>query len=88
MNHFTSTYGFNVYRLPVAWQYLVNWNLGGSLDYGGNFGLYNQLVQGCLNTGAYCIVDVHNYGRWQGNVVGQSGGAVTNDQLVNLWQQL
>jgi len=87
MSHFTSKYGLNVYRLPVCWQYLVNNNLGGTLD-ATNFGIYNQLVQACLGTGAYCVVDIHNYARWNNQIVGQSGGAVTNDQLASVWWQL
>jgi len=47
----------NIFRLPVGWQYLVNNKLGGTLD-SGNFGRYDQLVKGCLNTGAYCMLDV------------------------------
>jgi endoglucanase len=87
MNHFTSQYGLNVYRLPVCWQYLVNWNLGGSLDQNA-FGTYDQLVQACLQTGAYCVIDIHNYARWQGQIINQSGGAVTTDHFTSLWQQM
>lgn len=86
MQHFVSI-GLNTFRLPVAWQYLVNDNLGGDLDET-NFGKYDELVQGCLETGAMCILDVHNYARWNGNIVGQSNGAVTNAHLESLWQQL
>ncbi|PYH79016.1 cellulase-domain-containing protein [Aspergillus uvarum CBS 121591] len=87
MSHFTNTYGLNVYRLPVCWQYLVNNNLGGSLD-ATNFGIYNELVQACLDTGAYCVIDIHNYARWNNQIVGQSSGAVTSDQLASVWWQL
>lgn len=62
----------NIFRLPVGWQYLINNNLGGSLD-SGNFGRYDQLVQACLRTGAYCMIDVSSrstppgdYGRDRG----------------------
>lgn len=87
MKHFVHDDGLNVFRLPVCWQYLVNGVLGGTLDATG-FAAYDQLVQGCLATGAYCVVDVHNYARWEGQIVGQSGGAVTNAQLASLWYQL
>lgn len=86
MNHFRSL-GLNCFRLPVSWQYLVNNNLGGALD-PTNFGRYDQLVQGCLATGAHCIIDIHNYARWNNNIVDQSGGAVTGGHLNSLWQQL
>ncbi|KFY81961.1 hypothetical protein V500_10939 [Pseudogymnoascus sp. VKM F-4518 (FW-2643)] len=87
MNHFVRDDGLNVFRLPVCWQYLVNGVLGGTLD-SNNFGVYDQLVQGCLATGAYCVVDIHNYARWNGQIVGQSGGAVTNGHLASVWYQL
>jgi len=37
----------------------------GALDTA-NFGKYDQLVQACLATGAKCIIDIHNYARFQG----------------------
>jgi hypothetical protein len=37
----------------------------GTLD-ATNFGKYDQLVRACLATGAKCIIDVHNYARFQG----------------------
>ncbi|MCJ1436795.1 hypothetical protein MMC27_006177 [Xylographa pallens] len=85
MVHFTNTDGFNLYRLPVGWQYLVNDVLGGPLDpiYSGN---YDKLVQACLATGSHCLIDVHNYARWNGAIIGQGGP--TNDQFASLWSQL
>ena len=57
MQHFAKDDGMNIFRLPVGWQYLVNGKLGGTLD-AGNFGRYQSLVQACLGTGAYCMLDV------------------------------
>jgi len=57
MQHFSKDDGMNMFRLPVGWQFLVNNKLGGSLD-AGNLATYDQLVQGCLQTGAYCVIDV------------------------------
>lgn len=85
MQHFVKDDNMNIFRLPVGWQYLVNNNLGGNLD-STNMGYYDQLVQSCLNTGAYCIVDIHNYARWNGAIIGQGGP--TNDQFVSVWKQL
>lgn len=85
MNHFYKDDHMNIFRLPVGWQYLVNNNLGGTLD-STNIGNYDQLVQSCLSTGAYCIVDIHNYARWNGAIIGQGGP--TNDQFVSVWKQL
>lgn len=86
MIHFATKDKLNIFRLPVAWQYLVNNNLGGTLD-AKNFGSYNLLMQACLKTGAHCIVDVHNYARWNGNIIGQSGGP-TSEDFAGLWKQL
>jgi endoglucanase len=58
MQHFVKDLGLNAFRLPVGWQYLVNGQLGGSLD-AENFARYDLLVQGCLRSGAeLCIIDV------------------------------
>ncbi|TVY82602.1 Endoglucanase EG-II, partial [Lachnellula suecica] len=57
----------------------------GSLDVT-NFGQYDQLVTACLATGAKCIIDIHNYARFQGKIIGQGGP--TNAQFANLWSQI
>ena len=86
MKHFVTDDGLNAFRLPVGWQYLVNNNLGGTLD-STNWGNYDTLVQGCLSSGAaLCIVDVHNYARWNGGIIGQGGP--TNAQFTSLWSQI
>ena len=85
MQHFYRDDNLNIFRLPVGWQYLVNNNLGGTLD-SINLGYYDQLVQSCLSTGAYCIIDIHNYARWNGAIIGQGGP--TDDQFVSVWTQL
>lgn len=85
MQHFVNDDKLNIFRLPVGWQYLVNNNLGGTLN-ATNLAVYDQLVQGCLATGSYCIVDIHNYARWNGQIIGQGGP--TNAQFVSLWTQL
>ncbi|KAF3924421.1 Endoglucanase [Arthrobotrys entomopaga] len=75
--------GFNLFRIPIGWQSLTP-TLGGSL--GGQSGNYDSTVQACLNTGSYCIIDIHNYARWNGGIIGQGGP--TDDQFVSLWTQL
>lgn len=85
MSHFVTKDNLNIFRLPVGWQYLVNNVLGGTLD-ATNSGKYDQLVQACLATGASCIVDIHNYARWNGGIIGQGGP--TNAQFTSLWTQL
>lgn len=57
----------------------------GQLDQN-NTAQYNELVQGCLATGSYCIIDIHNYARFEGQVIGQGGP--TNEQFAGLWSQI
>ncbi|CAF9943335.1 MAG: hypothetical protein ALECFALPRED_011074 [Alectoria fallacina] len=85
MQHFATNDHLNLFRLPVGWPYLVNYELGGPL-YEPFFSTYDALMQACLATGALCILDVHNYARWYGGIIGQGGP--TNDQFGNLWAQL
>lgn len=91
-----------MFRLPVTWQFLINSNnlngtaarnlsagalatSNGQLD-AVNTAQYNQLVRDCLATGALCIIDIHNYARFEGQVIGQGGP--TNEQFANLWGQI
>lgn len=85
MQHFVNDDKMNVFRLPVGWQFLTGNNLGGTLN-SQNLARYDSLVQACLSTGALCILDLHNYARWNGAIVGQGGPS--NAQLVSLWTQL
>lgn len=86
MNHFVKDDTLNAFRLPVGWQFLLNNQLGGKLD-SNNAAQYDTLVQGCLNSGAkLCILDLHNYARWNGQIIGQGGPA--DAQLADVWKQL
>ncbi|KAK3215371.1 hypothetical protein GRF29_19g3044021 [Pseudopithomyces chartarum] len=86
MTHFVKDDSLNTFRLPVGWQFLVNGQLGGQLN-SNNFGQYDRLVQGCLSSNAIlCILDLHNYARWNGQIVGQGGPS--NAQLADVWKQL
>ncbi|KAF2668061.1 glycoside hydrolase family 5 protein [Microthyrium microscopicum] len=88
MAHFVKDDGLNAFRLPVSWQYLVNNNLGGPLN-PTNFAAYDKLVQGCKASGAkMCIVDIHNYARYNGKVIAQEAGGPTNEQYTSLLSQL
>lgn len=86
MSHFVTKDKLNIFRLPVAWQYLVASKLSGTLD-ATAIGSYDKLMQACLATGAYCIIDIHNYARWNGAVIGTPGGP-TNADFSDLWKQL
>ncbi|KAG9236395.1 glycoside hydrolase superfamily [Amylocarpus encephaloides] len=86
MNHFVKDDHMNVFRLPVGWQYLVS-SPGGTLN-SGNLQKYDQLMQECLksSTTTLCMIDIHNYARWNKQIIGQGGPS--NAQYVSLWTQL
>ncbi|KAK7024697.1 glycoside hydrolase superfamily [Favolaschia claudopus] len=84
MTHFVNDDGYNVFRLPVGWQFLTN-NVIGPVDQT-NLAEYDALVQNCLATGAYCIIDIHNYARWNKGIIGQGGP--TNAQFAQTWSEI
>jgi len=60
---------------------------------------YDELVHACLDTSplTHCIIDVHNYGRWNGEIIGQpdepapdpTWPEIPSDQaFTSLWSQL
>ncbi|KAG8959582.1 hypothetical protein FRC00_001438, partial [Tulasnella sp. 408] len=53
--------GMNTFRLPIGWQYATP-SLGGAFD-PSEWAQYDKLVQNCLAVNAYCIIDIHNYGK-------------------------
>ncbi|EPE07999.1 endoglucanase ii [Ophiostoma piceae UAMH 11346] len=87
MKHFVNDDGLNLFRLPTSWQYLINSEESASsvLDEG-NAANYDQLVQACLSTGAYCMIDVHNFARFNGAVIGQGGPS--DELFAGLWAAL
>jgi len=85
MAHFVNDDKLNAFRLPVGWQYLTS-TPGGSLTQS-TFSQYDSLVQDCTASGAaLCLIDVHNYARWNGGIIGQGGP--TNAQFASLWTLL
>ncbi|KIJ23905.1 glycoside hydrolase family 5 protein [Sphaerobolus stellatus SS14] len=82
-SHFAAE-GVNIFRIPFAWQ-LMTPTLGGTID-PTFFARYDSTVQSALSTGAYVIVDLHNYARWNGQVIGQGGP--TNAQFASIWSQI
>jgi endoglucanase len=84
MSHFVKDDKMNIFRLPVSWQYLTNGVIG-PLDKK-NLANYDLLMQACLKTGAYCMIDIHNFARWNGDIIGQGGP--TDLQFADLWTQL
>ncbi|KAI1622391.1 endoglucanase [Exophiala viscosa] len=91
IKHFVDDDKLNAFRLPVSWQYLINQFDGSSLGTNkldsNNFATYDDLVQGCLDAGAsLCIIDIHNYARFNGYIIGQDGP--TAAQFASLWSQI
>lgn len=101
MKHFVNDDMMNMFRIrrflvqdhkckadmppAISWQFLANNKLGATLDTT-NVAKYDQVVQACLATGAYCMIDIHNFGRWNGGIIGQGGP--TDEQFASLWTQL
>ncbi|KAI0084044.1 glycoside hydrolase superfamily [Irpex rosettiformis] len=83
--HFTAQ-RVNIYRIPFGWQ-LMTPTLGGPID-PVFFARYNNTVQAALSSGpnVWVIIDVHNYARWNGQIIAQGGP--TNDEFISLWTQL
>src|SRR3569833_2424407 len=71
MQHFVKE-GFNTFRLAVGWAYLTGGSATGTLN-SANLAKIDEIVTSCLNTRAYCIVDVHTYARFNGRIIGQGG---------------
>jgi len=86
MKHFHDDDGLNIFRLPVGWQYLVAGKLGGTLD-ATFFSTYDAIMQSCLAlSGTKCILDVHNYARWNGGIIGQGGPTDVSEAPLLGWQ--
>ncbi|KAG1826304.1 glycoside hydrolase family 5 protein [Suillus variegatus] len=85
MQHFVNDDGYNVFRLPVGWQYLT-YNQSTSVLNETQFSNYNMLVSDCLSTGAHCEIDIHNYARYDGEIIGQGGP--TNEVFAELWYNI
>jgi len=73
------------HSIATSWQFLSNNSPGGNLN-AGNLGKYDQLVQACLSTGAYCMIDIHNFARFNNAIIGQGGPS--DDDFAGLWSQL
>ena len=69
----------------MSWQFLTNNKIGGTLD-ATNFAKYDKVMKICFNTGAICAIDLHNYARVEGKIIGQGGPS--DAQFADLWAQL
>jgi endoglucanase len=76
--------GMNVFRISVLWERLQP-NLNGDLD-PGQLALLEGFIAVAEAHGASVIIDVHNYGIYRGQQIGQ--GDVTDAAFANLWARL
>lgn len=60
--------GFNIFRIPFAMERMAQVSLDGPLDeaYLTN---YSVAVNYITEQGAYAVLDAHNYGRYNGNII-------------------
>ncbi|TQV97079.1 glycoside hydrolase family GH5 [Cordyceps javanica] len=82
MEHFVKDDNLNMFRLPVSWQFLTAAKGGSVLDPQG-WESYDLLMQTCLDTGAHCMIDLHNFGRFDGGIIGQGGPS--DATFAQLW---
>ncbi|KAI8447618.1 glycoside hydrolase superfamily [Phakopsora pachyrhizi] len=84
ISHFIDQ-GANVLRVPISWETIqptLNQALSSSVEK--NFSSYISQI---TSKGAYAIVDIHNYARYNGKVIGESS-EVSAAALVDLWTRL
>lgn len=76
--------GFKLFRLPFAWERLQP-TLGGELDE-----IEANSIESFMNdafaNGAVVILDLHNYNRYEGQIVGQS--SVKDEDLADVWSKI
>ncbi|HET6555920.1 MAG TPA: cellulase family glycosylhydrolase [Prolixibacteraceae bacterium] len=80
--------GLLLIRLPFKWERIQR-TLGGPLD-GAELNRIKEVVQEVTDRGMYCVLDVHNYGRYKingtENVIGSTN--VTIAHIKDLWTKL
>ncbi|KAJ6780230.1 hypothetical protein PWT90_01957 [Aphanocladium album] len=85
MQHFVKNDNLNIFRLPVSWQLLTNAKGGSTLDAQG-WESYDTLMQTCFATGAYCMIDLHNFARFDKGIIGQGGPS--DETFAQLWANI
>jgi len=73
-----SSIGMNIFRIPFRWERMQT-SLSNGLD-SSELSRYKTLVNGITSTlGSYVIIDPHNYGRYNGNIIGESSSVAVSD---------
>lgn len=78
--------GFNVFRVPFKWHRLQP-VLGGPLDTAALVGL-DAVVKTATAHGAVVLLDSHDYGRRDGQVIGLAGSSADAAAFGNFWGRL
>ncbi|MFL5728400.1 MAG: glycoside hydrolase family 5 protein, partial [Cytophagaceae bacterium] len=76
--------GLKLVRLPFLWE-RVQPTLGGPLD-AAYLGYIDNVVSDAKARGMSVILDVHNYGRYNGNLIGSASVSISN--FKDLWARL
>ena len=76
--------GANLVRLPVRWE-RVQRELGGAL-HDSELDQVRKAVSSARNNGQCLLIDLHNYGGYEGDNIGE--GRVTAAHLVDVWSRL
>ena len=77
--------GASTIRIPFSWERLQP-VLGGPLD-ATYLGYLEQVVSEAKADGLKVILDCHNFGSYDGNLIGSANGP-TNAQFANMWGQI
>jgi endoglucanase len=80
------TKGFKLVRLPFLWERLQP-KLNGPLD-PAYLGYIDSFIASAKIRGVSVIIDVHNYCRYNSNIIGAPGSPVTIANFQNLWSKL
>ncbi len=76
--------GITLVRLPVKWERLEP-VVGGPLD-AGEVGRLKTFLADAAATGSQVIIDLHNYGRFGGQVLGSAGAPIAD--FASFWSKL
>ncbi|EED22610.1 endoglucanase, putative [Talaromyces stipitatus ATCC 10500] len=60
--------GFNIFRIPFAMERMARGSVGATLD-NAYLTNYSVAVDYITSNGAYAVLDAHNYGRYNGNII-------------------
>lgn len=78
--------GFRIFRIPFLWERMQP-TLQQPLD-ATELGRLEDLVSYATSKGAYALIDPHNYARYNGNIIGDTGSPVSTADFADFWSRL